>query len=84
MISSKSAAGLTKGPDASHGDNTDNAIEFINANGGDMDDYTVQELREALTAHGFTQQVADDAITDLLGQDALAALGTPVKSLLGD
>ena len=75
---------LTKGPDASQGDTMDNAIEFINANGAAMDDFTVQQLREALTAAGYTQPVADSAITELLGQDALLALATPVKALLGE
>jgi hypothetical protein len=76
------AAQLSHGPDASQGDNVENAIEFIKANGSDMDDYSVQQLREALTSAGYTQQVADDAITELLGQEALQALATPVKVLL--
>lgn len=73
---------MSKGPDASQGDTKDNAIEFINANGSAMDDYTVQQLREALTSAGYTQPVADSAITELLGQEALLALATPVKELL--
>ena len=73
---------ISKGPDASQGDTKENAIDFINANGSAMDDYTVQQLREALTSAGYTQQVADAAITELLGQEALLALATPVKELL--
>lgn len=79
----KAAEQLTSGPDASQGDNVENAIEWINANGKDLDDYTVQQLRDALQAAGYTQQVADEAVTELLGQEALQALATPVKSLLG-
>lgn len=79
----KAADQLDNGPDASKGDNVENAIEWINANGKDLDDKTVQELRDALQAAGYTQQVADEAVTELLGQEALQALATPVKSLLG-
>jgi hypothetical protein len=79
----KAADQLDSGPDASQGDNVENAIEWINGNGKDLDDKTVQELRDALQAAGYTQQVADEAVTELLGQEALQALATPVKSLLG-
>ena len=71
------------GPSGTDGDTTDAAIDFINANAKDMEDYSVQQLREALTQAGFTQQVATDAISDLLGNDALLALGEPVKGFLG-
>lgn len=79
----KAADQLDSGPDASQGDNVENAIEWINGNGKDLDDLTVQQLRDALQAAGYTQQVVDEAVTELLGQEALLALATPVKSLLG-
>lgn len=79
----KAADQLDSGPDASQGDNVENAIEWINGNGKDLDDLTVQQLRDALQAAGYTQQVADKAVTELLGEEALQALATPVKSLLG-
>ena len=84
VLASKQAANqLTKGPDASKGDTVDNAIEWVNANSGDLEDCTVQELRDGLAAAGYTQQVADEAVTELLGNEALMALATPVKHLLG-
>ena len=67
----------------SKGDTVDNAIEWVNANSGDLEDCTVQELRDGLAAAGYTQQVADEAVTELLGNEALMALATPVKHLLG-
>ena len=83
QASKQAAEQLTKGPDASKGDTVDNAIEFINANSGSLVDFTVQELRDALASAGYTQQVADEAVTDLLGNQALMALASPVKNLLG-
>lgn len=83
QASKQAAEQLTKGPDASKGDTVDNAIEFINANSGSLVDFTVQELRDALASAGYTQQVADEAVTDLLGNEALMALASPVKNLLG-
>ena len=73
---------LEKGPDASKGDTITNALEYINANGSKLEKFTVQELRNALTAAGYTLPVADSAIKDLLGNKALMALATPVSAFL--
>ena len=83
VVKLKKAEEVIKGPSGLDGDNVDAAIEFINANAKNMEDYSVQHMIEALTSSGFSQQIANAAVSDLLGDDALLALGEPVKGFLG-
>ena len=66
------------------GDTTSAALDYIHAHAGDLEDQTVQHLRDTLVTVGFTLPVVDAAVTDLLGTEALTALGARVSSFLGD
>jgi hypothetical protein len=63
-------------------DTVESAIAFIEDNATRFEDANVAEVQTALTKAGFSREVIDKAITDLLGPDATQALGTPVKVLL--
>jgi hypothetical protein len=63
-------------------DTVESAVAFIEDNATKFEDANVAEVQTALTKAGFSREVTDKAITDLLGPDATQALGTPVKVLL--
>ena len=63
-------------------DTKSDAIAYIHDNADRFEDFTVQQLRDGLSEGGFSDQVADAAVTGLLGSDALLALGSPVADFL--
>lgn len=63
-------------------DTVESAVTFIEDNATKFEDANVAEVQTALIKAGFSREVTDKAITDLLGPDATQALGTPVKVLL--
>lgn len=55
---------------------------YIEENASQFEDANVAELVAALNKAGFSREVVDAGVSELLGPDATQALGTPVKVLL--
>jgi hypothetical protein len=74
---------VTDAPTAeSHGDTVENAEEFILSAVDKMEEGTVGDLQAALLAANYSPQVAQLAISNCLGVEALLVLSSPITQLL--